>query len=187
MAFDPQGQRIVSGSGDDETVRIWDAASGVCLKVIRKRRTVRIWDAAFGMLLKFIRESGDEPPIAAGATVLPWRNRVQGLMEIQDPLSERAIQRRGDVLAIVAGAARLPWRALVRGLETVIETAASGEAVAWYPAALESIITHPSGRVWAGSVASHLHLIRLEGEVVSQESCMGAVKRLSTGRLASPG
>jgi hypothetical protein len=49
-------------------------------------------------------------------------------------------------------------------LETVIEPASGGEAVAWFPAALDNITTHPSGRIWAGSVRNHLYLIRLEGE-----------------------
>ncbi|WP_224312118.1 WD40 repeat domain-containing protein, partial [Trichormus variabilis] len=33
VAFSPDGERIVSGSYD-ETIRIWDAATGDCLRVI---------------------------------------------------------------------------------------------------------------------------------------------------------
>ena len=33
MAFDREGRRIVSGSRDN-TVRVWDAATGACLEVI---------------------------------------------------------------------------------------------------------------------------------------------------------
>ena len=106
VAFDREGRRIVSGS-DDDTVRVWDAASGDCLEVI------------------------------------------QGF---------------GDVAAIAAPASVFPWRAMSRNLETVIEPASGGEAVAWFPAALEHLTTHPSGRIWAGSVGNHLYLIRLEGD-----------------------
>jgi WD40 repeat protein len=73
------------------------------------------------------------------------------------------IPGEGDVSAIAAGAVAYPWRAVSRGQETVIERANDGQAVAWFPAALEHIATHPSGRVWAGSVGNHLYLIRLEG------------------------
>ena len=69
----------------------------------------------------------------------------------------------GDVGAIAAPATVFPWRAMSRNLETVIEPASGGEAVAWFPAALEHLATHPSGRIWAGSVDKHVYLIRLEG------------------------
>ena len=48
-------------------------------------------------------------------------------------------------------------------LETVIERASDGQAIAWFPVALEHIATHPSGRVWAGSAGNRLYLIRLDG------------------------
>ncbi|MGA8351711.1 MAG: hypothetical protein WB773_28235, partial [Isosphaeraceae bacterium] len=69
----------------------------------------------------------------------------------------------GDVAAIAAPASAFPWRAMSRNLETVIEPASSGEAVAWFPVGLTHRATHPSGRIWAGSVGNHLYLIRLEG------------------------
>ena len=107
VAFDRAGRRIVSGSWGDQTVRVWDAATGDCLEVI----------PGFG-----------------------------------------------DVAAIAAPASVFPWRAMSRNLETVIEPASGGEAVAWFPAALMHHATHPSGRIWAGSVGNHLYLIRLEGD-----------------------
>jgi hypothetical protein len=57
------------------------------------------------------------------------------------------IPGKGDVMAIAAGAVSYPWRALLRGLETVIERASDGQAVAWFPNALDNIVTHPSGRI----------------------------------------
>ena len=74
------------------------------------------------------------------------------------------IQGFGDVAAIAAPASVFPWRAMSRKWETVIEPASGGEAVAWFPAALDCITTHPSGRIWAGTVRNHLYLIRLEGD-----------------------
>ena len=106
VSFDWEGRRIVSGSLDN-TVRVWDAATGDCLEVIQGSR---------------------------------------------------------DVAAIAAPASVFPWRAMSRNLETVIEPASGGEAVACFPAAMYPIATHPSGRIWAGSVGNHLYLIRLEGD-----------------------
>ena len=52
VAFSPDGGRIVSGS-DDNSVRVWDAASGECLEVIDG--------------------TGDVEAIAAGSDQRPYR------------------------------------------------------------------------------------------------------------------
>ena len=76
MAFDREGRRIVSGSRD-QTVRVWDAASGAELACLRghdnwvssvafdregrrivsgsRDQTVRVWDAASGAELACLR------------------------------------------------------------------------------------------------------------------------------------
>jgi hypothetical protein len=56
----------------------------------------------------------------------------------------------------------LRWRALRRGLETLIEPAAGGVPIAWFPVALDHITTHPSRRIWTGSVGNHRYIIQLE-------------------------
>jgi hypothetical protein len=83
-------------------------------------------------------------------------------VESGDCLKE--IQGSGDVAAIAGPASVFVWRWMSRNSETVIERASGDEAVAWFPAQLENLATHPSGRIWAGSMGNHLYVIRLEGE-----------------------
>lgn len=76
------------------------------------------------------------------------------------------IEGGGDVDAIAGGAERYPFRALTRGAETVIEAAVTGREIAWVPVRLRDVVTHPSGRIWAGAgyESSYLAIIKLEGE-----------------------
>ena len=45
--------------------------------------------------------------------------------------------------------------AIQRGLETVIEPAGGGAPVAWLSAGMRVSTTHPSGRIWAGSIGDY--------------------------------
>ena len=134
MAFDAAGRRIVSGSVD-RTVRVWDADSGrelACLRGHEDWVTSVAFDAAGRRIV-----SGSEDK-----TVRVW--------DADSGVALEVLPGTGDVVAIAAGDAAYPWRALGLGLETVIQRASGGQAVAWFPAALEDIATHPSGRLWAG-------------------------------------
>ena len=189
VAFDREGRRIVSGSWD-QTVRVWDAASGTELACLRGHdsavncvsfdregrrivsgswdKMVRVWDAASAELaclrghdntvwsVAFDREGRRIVSGSYDHTVRVWDAATGDCLEV--------IQGFGDVAAIAAPASVFPWRAMSQYLNTVIEPASGGEAVAWFPAALGHLATHPSGRIWAGSVRKHLYLIRLEGD-----------------------
>ena len=190
VAFDREGRRIVSGSYD-HTVRVWDAASGAELACLRGHddvvesvafdregrrivsgssdQTVRVWDAASGAELACLR--GHNDLVISVAFDREGRRIVSGsydqTVRVWDAASGdclEVIPGSGDVAAIATPASVFPWRAMSRNLETVIEPASGGEAVAWFPAVLEHHATHPSGRIWAGSVDKHLYLIRLEGD-----------------------
>jgi WD40 repeat protein len=152
VAFDRAGGRIVSGS-DDGTVRVWDAATGAELACLQgHEQWVRsvAFDRAGGRIV-----SGSDD-----GTVRVWDAATGACLEV--------IQGTGDVAAIGEGineGGEIPWRALNRGNETVIAPAAGGEPIAWFPAALLHISTHPSGCRWAGSVGNHVYIIELEGEL----------------------
>ena len=190
MSFDRLGRRIASGS-QDKTVRVWDAESGVELACLRGHvgevtsvsfdrsgrrivsgsadNTVRVWDAESGVELARLRghdhgvtsvsfdQSGRR--IVSGSvdgTVRVWDAESGACMEV--------IQRSADVAAIAEGDGAFRWRTITRGQETVIEPAGGGAPVAWLPAELEGIVTHPSGRIWAGKMGDYVCLIRLVGE-----------------------
>jgi WD40 repeat protein len=155
VAYSPDGRRIVSGSAD-ETVRVWDAESSAELVCLRGH-TKGVCSVAY---------SPDGRRIHSGSwdgTVRVWGADSGECLEV--------IEGRRDVAAIAGcdgGTASCRWRALGRDLETVIEPAAGGDPVAWFPAAMRVITTQPFGRVCAGAVSNHLYLIRLEGAVEPQ-------------------
>ncbi|HRZ84121.1 MAG TPA: hypothetical protein P5069_16860, partial [Candidatus Hydrogenedentes bacterium] len=72
------------------------------------------------------------------------------------------IQGDGDTASIAAGPALHPLRVLARKGEMVIEDAASGMPVDWFPAGYILITAAATGQVWAGVSANYLGLIRLE-------------------------
>lgn len=61
------------------------------------------------------------------------------------------------------GANERPWRAFARGPVSVLEDAASGEPIAWFPIARSHIATHPSGRTRGRAAGNHLCLITPDG------------------------
>ncbi|MGA2035158.1 MAG: WD40 repeat domain-containing protein [Thermoguttaceae bacterium] len=189
VAFSADGARIATGSVD-RTVRVWDAATGAELAVSRTHQSpvtciayspdsrriasgsfydVLVWDLENGTKaglcgqegsLGTITYSPDGRRIASVGgsphkTVVVWDAQSCNCLEV--------IEGSGDVKAIAAGASEFPLRALARGHETIIEQAKDGTPIAWFPTALDCIVTHPWRCAWGGSVANHLYIITVEG------------------------
>jgi WD40 repeat protein len=95
--------------------------------------------------------------------------RVWGLcsLSFETGAQTKVLEGDGDLAALAAGPKRFPWRAVIRGWFTSIESAETGEPVAWLPRRFSSITTHSAGRMWAGASGKHLGLFILEGAVIS--------------------
>jgi WD40 repeat protein len=164
VAFAPDGGRVCSGAAD-RTVRIWDIAAGAQLACVRVD-DVGVWSRGWSLargewVVRAVRAVAFS---ADGALVL---TQSEGKVQAWDPRSGacvRTFEGAGDLKAIASGA---PWPAFVRGPEVVVESADTGEAVAWLPSALglvpgRGLVTHPAGRTWAGAAGPHLYLFTLE-------------------------
>jgi WD40 repeat protein len=189
VAWSRDGRRLASGS-DDKTLRVWDLCTGqevACLRGHGDRvtsvafspdgrrlasgsddRTVRLFDIESGAEL--LRLSGHESFVLYvgfardGSRIASACNRTVRVWDATDGACLEVIPGAGDVEAIATGSHTCPWRALRRGLETVIAPMTDGGAIAWFSVALSGLVTHPSGRLWAGGFGSHVYLIQLEGQ-----------------------
>jgi WD40 repeat protein len=190
VSFSPDCTHLASASGD-RSACIWDAARGVQQQEFRghegavysvtysadgKRiatasedRTVRLWDAAGGAELLVMR--GHEAPVnsvrfspdgarlvstSEDGTARVWDCATGACLEV--------IEGRNDIGAIASGPDHFPWRARAHALGTDIESAATSRSVAWSPALLRRLETHPFCRAWASGSSDHLYLFSLEGD-----------------------
>jgi len=187
--FTPDGRRVVSAALD-QTLRVWDVERGVELHCLRGHemdvssvacspdgcrvasgsldQTVRLWDVETGSELGCLH--GHERGVTALAFSPDGRRIVSSsfdetvrIWDAQTGQCLEVIEGQGDVAAIADSGPRSAWRALAHAGQTVIAASGRHDPVARFPVALEQIVTHPDGRLWAGSQASHVYLIALEG------------------------
>ncbi|REK26403.1 MAG: WD40 repeat domain-containing protein [Planctomycetota bacterium] len=154
VCWSPDSQRIVSGGGyNDNTVRVWNAGSGTEMAVLRGHEGK----------VNSVSWLPDGQRIVSGS----WRDKTVRIWDFESGKCIQVIKGRGDASAIAAGLMEPhpPWRVVVCQGETQVASMIDGRVVSRFPEELWPIADSPSGRAWAGSVASHVHLLQLEGEV----------------------
>jgi WD40 repeat protein len=176
VSFSPDGRLIASGS-DDNTVRVWLAEGGDMAAMLRGYEGGVAYASTGWIEAAILR--GHEGPVSEVAYTLDGRQIVSGsddgTIRVWDARSGKCLEiidGSGDVKAIAAGATKFPLRAIARLHETIIERADDGKPIAWFPVVLAHIVTHPSGRIWAGAAGKHPYIISIEGigEPVARES-----------------
>jgi WD40 repeat protein len=159
VAFSPDGRWIASGAGTyDPTIRVWDAQSGEQLHVLRGHAEY-VESIAFSLDgRRIVSSSGDN-------TVRVW--------DAETGESLRVIKGIADAATIAVAMEMGAHCALGRDGETVIENFTTGQIVARFPDELRSLASQPGSRLWAGRIAAHLQVLRLEDPSAAVSSDCG--------------
>ena len=131
-------------------MRVWDALSGQQLACL----------VGHGAIVTSVTYSPDGRRIASGSydrTVRLWDAQTHESLEI--------VEGAADAAWMAAVQSQYRYRTLPQELETVIASALTKQAIAWFPVKVEEIMTHPAGLSWAMTEEgrTHLYLFTLEG------------------------
>jgi WD40 repeat protein len=162
VAFSGDGRRIVSGS-----VYILE---GWGTGFIYGR--VRVWDADSGASLMYAELEGDLCDLTR-VFFSPDHRRIicklgDTLFSVLDAESGACLEdiRHPTVISATDIPELHPFhQAIVDNLETKIESTADKVAVAWIPAVIKEMSSHPAARLWAGRSFDRIELFRLEGTI----------------------
>jgi telomerase protein component 1 len=175
VAFSPDGQLGASASTDGR-IRLWNLAHG---RLISSFSFLDNGRRPHGLLSPV---PGEESDLSYSVIELAFTPDGQRLVtQFQATSSKGSVTysiaeiqfwdtSRGECLETVRGSgdfrgisAAAQSRAFIRGREIEIESAQSGDFVAWFPASLDHLVTHPSGQTWAGAAGRNLYVFALHG------------------------
>jgi WD40 repeat protein len=176
-AFLEHGRQIVSMS--DRDVQLWNTATGELEANYPLTRHVTQASYLLSEENRFLeyRTGTPDEELAAFSWAMgqgvPWEDLQRNYVEAKfirinlNTGQESESRYPTPLIAKPASTGSAPepprWYAQCAGPETIIRAADTGREVAWFPAALDELTPHPSGRTWAGSEGNDLYVLTLEG------------------------
>jgi WD40 repeat protein len=178
VAFSSNGTQIVSAA-QDKTIRTWHIGTSGQLTMIQPEDPgvfSSIWTSEHGhqviygvKAVGFTADGQFITSLSISGTDFQFSIIVSRVWNPNTGTCVRTLKGIGSFEALCSG---IPWQAIIRTPEQVeIISEETDQVIAHYPATLEMLRTHQSGKIWAGSYRNHLyHIILEEGCPMSLQS-----------------